>query len=666
MIMRQPITRFLGCLLLGLAAGLTMLPSAAHAWWNDDWSLRKEISIDTSAAGANISDPIGETPVLVRLHVGNFKFDSAKDDGSDIRFVAADDKTPLKFHIEKFDPLLGEGFVWVDVPDLKPGAKSSIWLYYGNKKAVAAADPKGTYDPDTVLVYHFGEHGTPAQDQTRWGNNAQTVGQASDGSFIGPGLRLDGQTTVTIPASPSLAWADGAAMTWSAWIKMDAAQPNAVVFSRRDGANAFIIGLGNGAPFVEVTNASGTQRSPGGAAIQPNSWHQLTVVTGPQIALYLDGSPYATLNVALPALNAAALIGGDAGAAATPAPAANAAAPAPGTEPTPAPAPAAPAPATPDAAQPGAPAAPPAAASTSPYVGLVGEMDELEISKVARPLGYIKAAAIGQGADPGKFLTLGIDEETASWLSGYFAVILRSVTLDGWVVIGLLMIMAVISWVVMADKAAYLGRLGKANDQFMKNFRHVAADLTILDRGDAEDVSSLGGRISAADAKMMRFSSLYRVYHIGAAEIRARFAEGGERALSAESIEAIRAGLDAGLVRENQRLNRLMVLLTIAISGGPFLGLLGTVIGVMITFASIAAAGDVNVNAIAPGIAAALVATVAGLFVAIPALFGYNYLTSRIRDSSSDMQVFVDQLVTKMAELYRQRPDHRPQPLAAE
>ena len=69
-----------------------------------------------------------------------------------------------------------------------------------------------------------------------------------------------------------------------------------------------------------------------------------------------------------------------------------------------------------------------------------------------------------------------------------------------------------------------------------------------------------------------------------------------------------------------------MVLLTIAISGGPFLGLLGTVVGVMITFAAIAAAGDVNINAIAPGISAALLATVAGLAVAIPALFGYNYL----------------------------------------
>jgi biopolymer transport protein ExbB len=93
-----------------------------------------------------------------------------------------------------------------------------------------------------------------------------------------------------------------------------------------------------------------------------------------------------------------------------------------------------------------------------------------------------------------------------------------------------------------------------------------------------------------------------------------------------------------------------MVLLTIAISGGPFLGLLGTAVGVMITFAAIAAAGDVNINAIAPGISAALLATVAGLFVAIPALFGYNYFTVRIRDTYVDMQVFIDELITRVGE----------------
>jgi biopolymer transport protein ExbB len=228
------------------------------------------------------------------------------------------------------------------------------------------------------------------------------------------------------------------------------------------------------------------------------------------------------------------------------------------------------------------------------------------------------------------------------------------VTLDGWVVIGILMIMAAISWVVMIDRASYLSRQAKANARFMKSFREIAADLTMLDRGEADDISTLGGRIDAADAKMMQASSLYRIYHIGAAEIRHRFARNGMRApvLSATSIAAIRAALDSGYVKETQRLSRLMVVLTIAISGGPFLGLLGTVVGVMITFAAIAASGDVNVNAIAPGIAAALVATVAGLAVAIPALFGYNYLISRIKDLTNDIQVFVDEFVTKMAEFY--------------
>ncbi|MEI9923191.1 MAG: DUF2341 domain-containing protein [Bradyrhizobium sp.] len=151
-------------LLLMLVAGLCLMPSSAKAWWNDDWSLRKKITVDTSSSGANITEPIGEMPVLIRLHVGNFRFAQAKEDGSDLRFVAGDDKTPLKHHVEKFDSLLGEALVWVKVPDLKPGAKTDVWLYYGNKKAVAVNDPKGTYDVDTTLIYHFNERGTPPQD----------------------------------------------------------------------------------------------------------------------------------------------------------------------------------------------------------------------------------------------------------------------------------------------------------------------------------------------------------------------------------------------------------------------------------------------------------------------------------------------------------------------
>lgn len=643
--------------MLGMMGGLAMFPGSARAWWNDDWSLHKQITIDTSAAGANISDPIGTTPVLIRLHAGNFKFDAAKPDGSDLRFIAGDDKTPLKYHIEKFDALLGEAFVWVNVPDLKPGAATNIWLYYGNKKATAIDDAAGSYDPDTVLVYHFGERRVPPHDVTTWANNGQSAGLPDDGALIGPGVRFDGQATVTIPASASLAWADGAAMTWSTWLNETALQANAILYSRHDGANALLIGVDNGVPFVQTTNAAGTQRSSAGTPIAAASWHHLAVVAGgQQITLYLDGNVYATLNAPLPALNTVATLGGDAAppppapaaadSSATPAP--DAAAPA-----TPAPAADASAPAAPDAQQPAAAPAAPAAG-----VGFVGEVDELEISKVARPAGFIKVAAIGQGTNAGKFLTLGVDEETASWLSGYLVVILRSVTFDGWVVIGLLAIMAVVSWIVMADKASYVGRLSKSNAGFRLKFDHMAEDLGIIDQGDDDDVASLGGRVNASDAVVLRNSSLYRIYRIGVAEIRRRQSGAGRRtALSPESIQAIRASLDAGLTRETQRLNRLMVLLTIAISGGPFLGLLGTVVGVMITFAAIAASGDVNVNAIAPGIAAALVATVAGLSVAIPALFGYNYLTTRIKDGTSDMHVFAEEFITKMAEYYRNRAD---------
>ena len=150
-------------------------------------------------------------------------------------------------------------------------------------------------------------------------------------------------------------------------------------------------------------------------------------------------------------------------------------------------------------------------------------------------------------------------------------------------------------------------------------------------------------------------STIYRIYHVGVEEMNRRLyknnaAPGSEQVLSAQSMNAVRAIMEAKLTRELQKLNAQMVLLTIAISGGPFLGLLGTVIGVMITFAAIAVSGEVNVNAIAPGIAGALTATVAGLVVAIPCLFGYNYLGGNIKEITADMHVFVDEFIATLSE----------------
>jgi biopolymer transport protein ExbB len=656
-------------LLLVVSGAMAATAAPARAWWNDDWSLRKKITIDTSASGANITEPVGTQAVLVRLHAGNFRFGQAKDDGGDLRFVAGDDKTPLKYHVEKFDSLLAEALVWVQLPDLKPGAKTELWLYYGNKKATAAGDAKGSYDADTLLVYHFAERGTPPQDSSVWANGAPSAGVAAEGSIIGTGLRLDGQHPLTLPVSSSLALAAGGAFSFAAWIKPGALQPNAVLYSRRDGGNGLVIGLDNGAPFVEVTSAGNTQRSNPGLPVAPGGWHHVAVTASAGLlTLYLDGAATATLNATLPAFTGAAVIGGDAAAGA-------------GAAAGPAAAPAAPSASIASSstassdAQPSQPAgdgtapATDAAAAPAPVaaVGFAGDIDELELAKAARPAGFIKAQAIGQGPDPSKFIGFGQDEETASWFNGYFAIILKSVTLDGWVVIGVLVVMAVISWMVMVEKAAFVRGQLRANAAFLTQFARIAADLTLLEEGVDDAASLLGDHGREAERKLLQNAALYRIYQVGAAEIRQRFAATHQaRVLSAASIAAIRAALDGALARESQRLNRLIVLLTIAISGGPFLGLLGTVVGVMITFAAIAASGDVNVNAIAPGIAAALVATVAGLGVAIPALFGYNYLISRIKDLSTDMQVFVDAFTTRMAEAYDGSAADAVPPLAAE
>jgi len=592
----------------------------AHAWWNDEWSSRKKIVLDTSASGVAISEQPGSVPVLVRLVGGNFNFAGAKEDGTDLRFVAEDDKTLLPYHIEKFDSLMNEAMVWVKVPDLKPGAKTTIWLYYGNsEKAAKIEDAKSTYDADTVLVYHFNEKGQPAYDFTGSGNNAQNSGLAADGSMIGSGLKIDGKNTVTIPASPTLFWTEGAPMTWSAWVKFGAPQSNAIFFSRRDANKFFLIGADSGAPFVEVSYQGASVRSAVGAAVAPNSWHHLAVVAaGETIKLFLDGEPYSIAKAALPALNGPVVLGGN------------------GV----------------------------GGLMNLAGAGFSGEIDELEISKVARPADFIKLAVATQagGDAAAKLLTMTDDVKPASWLAslktGYIGVIVGSLSFDGWVVIGILMVMSVISWLVMVAKAGYLGRIGKGNALFLEEWRQVATDLSVLENTDASNAKSMGLAPGSVNYRAMHQAPLYHIYHIGVEELRNRMDKdreaGSKKALSSRSIQAIRASLDGGLVRETQRLNDKMVLLTIAISGGPFLGLLGTVVGVMITFAAVAQAGDVNVNAIAPGIAAALLATVAGLAVAIPALFGYNYLLTRIKNATSDMHIFIDEFVTKLAEFYRE------------
>jgi biopolymer transport protein ExbB len=292
---------------------------------------------------------------------------------------------------------------------------------------------------------------------------------------------------------------------------------------------------------------------------------------------------------------------------------------------------------------------------------LTGDIDEVEVSKVVRSSDWIKASARSQSMDA-NLVVYGVDgQRESSGQTSYFVTIAKNLTVDGWVVIGICMAMLVVALIIMVIKAIFLTRVEKANVKFLHEFRRLSGDATALAGSETEEEDELDDAPSMAALanahNQFGASTLYRLYHHGVRELNKRV-EGKtvsaqhNHVLSAQSTDAIRAAMDASMTRLQQSLSSQMVLLTIAISGGPFLGLLGTVIGVMITFAAIALSGDVNVNAIAPGTAAALAATVAGLSVAIPALFGYNWLNTRIKNINADNRVFVDEFVTRIAEQY--------------
>ncbi|RYD32033.1 MAG: hypothetical protein EOP87_13585 [Verrucomicrobiaceae bacterium] len=245
-----------------------------------------------------------------------------------------------------------------------------------------------------------------------------------------------------------------------------------------------------------------------------------------------------------------------------------------------------------------------------------------------------------------------------------FGDIAKNMMFDGWIAIGVCVLMIAVGWTVALRKFVYLNTIEKSTHEFLRQWYRLSSDLTAIDHGDSDSVQSFGGNADPKAQALVRQSPLYQIYHIGSEEIRHRLEQDRihKKGLSGRSIQAIRAALDAGLVRANHKLSNGLIYLTISIAGGPYVGLLGTVVGVMITFAIISKVGEVDVNAIAPGIASALLATVAGLVVAIPALFVYSYLNSRIKGISGEMQVFIDEFVTKMAEFYQGSDNKGTQP----
>lgn len=600
-------------------SGILAIPlHAQDGWWNPAWSLRQQLTLNTGTDGAAIAETSGDSTVLVRLTDSNFQFGSAREDGSDLRFVAADGKTLLPHQIESYDAVLTEAFIWVRLPEVRPASKQTFHLYFGNADAAmpAAAKPTDAYDGDTALVYHFDGRGSAPADATGNGNKAESAGATAQQALIGSGLKLSETTRLVIPNSATLEWKQAQPLTLSVWIKPSALQPNAVILSRADGTSALRILLDQGLPTVEVSSAGAPLRGQAAAPVAASSWSHLALVAdGKTLRLFLNGTPCASVDGGLPALNTALILGG-------------------------------------------------LATEAAGSKGFSGDLDELTICRVARPAAWLKLAAINQANNDvaQRTLSLGqVEGDAAQAQSKFmehlslFKDIAANMMFDGWIAVGVCILMIVVGWSVAIRKLIYLNTIEKGTRVFLIQWKKLATDLTALDPDDTSSVNSLGGQMSAADLALMAKSPLLHIYQIGSDEIRHRLDRDNGRiqGLTGRSIQAIRASLDAGLVHETHRLTDGLIYLTISIAGGPYVGLLGTVVGVMITFAVIARSGEVNVNSIAPGIASALLATVFGLVVAIPALFIYSYLNGRIKNSLSLMQVFIDEFVAKMAEFYR-------------
>jgi biopolymer transport protein ExbB len=590
----------ISCLLL-LAASM---PTSSYGWWNDDWNSRKEITVDTSLTGADLKESLTDFPVLVRLHTGNFNyFSELAENGNDIRFMK-DDKTPLKFQIEKFDAINEVALLWVKLPQIQPGASTDKFsLYYGNENAPPPESGQGVFDAGMALVYHFDEKNPVPQDATANNNHAAAANSAADpAGWIGTAARFDGKSVITVNAAPSLAVQVANGLTFSAWIKPDQPDAETHIFKAADAQSSVELVMTPGGLVARYTADGKTSQTPPAALQGADQWHHAgLVLRANKLELFVNGNNVSEVPITLITMNPAISLGGN--------------------------------------------------GSGSFFKGLI---DEVQISTLARPVDWLKFSARSQSPDF-TVVSLGGDESKESGSDSSFGVIIANVTIDGWVVIGLTGIMFVMAMVVMTIKIVVLRRVRKDNLAFLAAYEALPseADLGELDHEETAEEQAISQSefmtAIAGNHEHFQSSPLYHVYHMGIREMNKRVGR-TNRPLSSEALQAIQTALDAILVRETQRLNSKMVLLSIAIAGGPYLGLLGTVVGVMITFAVIAASGDVNINAIAPGIAAALLATVAGLAVAIPALFAYNYLTVQIKDVIADMRVFSDEFIAMIAE----------------
>ena len=189
----------------------------------------------------------------------------------------------------------------------------------------------------------------------------------------------------------------------------------------------------------------------------------------------------------------------------------------------------------------------------------------------------------------------------------------------GWVVLSILIVFSIFSWTVIFSKLSALGGARRTNWRFLRAFRKAAAlDAVML------------------ASEQYRPSPLVSVFDFGYEEVERQVKARGRL----NNRTALERALQLGVSEEIAKMERNMHWLAITASVSPFVGLLGTVLGIIRTFNALGQQGATSLAAVRPGISEALIATALGLFAAIPAALFYNLFGNRIREMGARLDDF--------------------------
>ena len=231
-------------------------------------------------------------------------------------------------------------------------------------------------------------------------------------------------------------------------------------------------------------------------------------------------------------------------------------------------------------------------------------------------------------------------------------------TPEGKTTICVLFILSMFSWTIIITKFRQLWIARAASKKFYAAYSATRDPMDIHKRGEEFD-GAPAYQLYARGAEEVSYHLKNNPVEVKAVAVTSRgdgntdhLAHATTTKVSSASFEAAKVVLEEAAAAQAMSLEKGMIVLSTAVAGGPFIGLLGTVWGVMETFAGIAKAGQASLTAMAPGVAGALIATVTGLLVAIPAMFAYNFMVTTIRHITQELDGFASRYANQIEHTY--------------